>query len=103
MDDSFRKDEPGVVQALKTPSQYGEHKDAIEISNLISNEGIGELETLKKLAPIVLGGAAHLGEETSFCPYGPSHTMDHLGRFALDGVSEPKSSAPGDIASCIAN
>jgi len=55
--------------------------------------GIGERRTIDTLAPIVFGGAAHLGAPPCLCAYGPSYSLDHLDHNALERIIKSESTA----------
>ena len=70
-DSSFIASRPGLEQALEAVLVPPSGSEQPQLPNNLPNKGIGEEATLEILAPIVIGGARHLGAPGAFAHMDP--------------------------------
>ena len=73
-DSSFSADQAGLAQGLAALLDRPKGDVAAALAALpesLPAAGQGEIQTLTQLAPLVLGGARHLGAETAFAHMDP--------------------------------
>jgi L-2,4-diaminobutyrate decarboxylase len=71
MDEEFSIDSDGLHQAVELMSRDFSHSEGLALPMVLPPLGIGSAAALNSLAPSVLGGAARLGEATSFAHMDP--------------------------------
>ena len=70
-DSSFTVNEEGLRQALQALVDIDLHQATIDLPKALPIKGIGEHNVIVELAPLILGGARHLGSETAFAHMDP--------------------------------
>lgn len=71
MDKEFAVDSDGLRQAIDLMSRDFSHEEGLALPQDLPQVGIGSTAALNSLAPCILGGAARLGEATSFAHMDP--------------------------------
>jgi L-2,4-diaminobutyrate decarboxylase len=70
-DQEFLLDTQGLLHAVSLMGKFPEVAQAASIGNVLPETGMGSVEALNQLAPIVLGHAARLGASTAFAHKDP--------------------------------
>jgi L-2,4-diaminobutyrate decarboxylase len=71
LDHEFLLDSQALLHAITLMGRISEVADASSIGDVLPETGMGSVETLNQLAPIVLGHAARLGAPTAFAHKDP--------------------------------
>ena len=71
LDKEFLVDVDALRHAVTLMGQHFSSDSRVAIPLRLPEQGLGSLEAMERLAPTVLGGAAHLGSATAFAHKDP--------------------------------
>ena len=80
MDKEFAINSDGLHQSVELMSRDFSNAEGLDLPLELPQFGVGSTGALNSLAPSILGGAARLGEATSFAHMNPVARMCHLAK-----------------------